>query len=295
MTRLVRPAAIQPPHPYKDLSNAQMLQRSLELLDDAGKQGADIALLPELINIFMVPPEQYPQKIGAELDDLKRKTAEVAARHRMYVILPVLNPHKDHLHNSSLIFDRSGQIIGRYDKIHLTDQEYDEFPTIKAGDSFPVFDLDFGRIGIMTCADCAFPEVAEIYDLQDVDILFYPRWQSGPSEIFFEIQMRSRAIDHLIFLVSSSFGVSPNRAWKPGMLFGRSCIIGRDGTFIADAGHIEGIAIATIDLDRPQLMDVLDDVYGSDIRDVRTMRHAARRPDLYGLLTKQGMGERGPR
>ena len=288
MANQVRVAAIQPPHPHAELSNAVMLKRSLELLDEAGEAGADVALLPELINIFMASRTAYPEKIGPELDNLRALTAEMAARHRMYVILPVLEPRGGHQYNTALIFDRDGTLIARYDKVHLTDQEREEFPNIEAGDSFPTFDLDFGRIGIMTCSDVSHPEVGVIYNLQGVDVLFYPRWQSGPSEIYFEIQMRSRALDNQVFLVSSSFGVSPGRAWKPGMLFGRSCIIGRDGTILADAGHQEGMAIATVDLDQPMLMDVLDDVYGSDLRDVRSLKLARRRPDLYGLITAQG-------
>lgn len=291
MTSQVRLTAIQPPHPHEKLSNAGMLRRSLELLDEAGERGADIALLPELINIFMAPRTAYSEKIGPELDRLRILVGEIAARHRMYVILPVLESRGDHQYNTALIFDRGGELIGRYDKVHLTGQERDEFPDIRAGDSFPTFDLDFGRIGIMTCSDVSHPEVGVIYNLQGVDILFYPRWQSGPSEIYFEIQMRSRALDHQIFLVSSSFGVSPDRAWKPGMLFGRSCIIGRDGTILADAGHREGVVIATVDLNQPMLMDVLDDVYGSDLRDLRSLKLSRRRPDLYGLITAQGTGE----
>lgn len=291
MTRIARMTAIQPPSPDKVLRNADMLQVAYALTDEAGQMGSDIVLLPELINTYEI--EGYggdvmqmasPEVIGR----LKDQFSGLAQKHHMYLILPVGEARGDLLYNSAILFDRSGNEIGRYDKTHISQPELLLYPQIRAGNSFPTFDLDFGRVGIMTCYDCNFPEVAIIYAMKGVDVLFYPRWQSGPSEIFFEIQMRARALDHAIFLVSSSFGVRDGFPWKPGMLFGRSCVIGRDGTILADAAHEQGLATARVDLDRPRLIECLDESQGAGlIKELGELIRQDRRPELYREIVEQ--------
>jgi predicted amidohydrolase len=69
------------------------------------------------------------------------------------------------------------------------------------------------------------------------------------------------------------------------MLFGRSCVIGRDGTILADAGHEVGLATAEVDLDKPRLVEGLDTFRGEGlIRDRRKQILEDRRPELYRLI-----------
>lgn len=291
MTRYVNLAAVQPPFPDAVLRNAEMMETALVLADEAGRQGSDIVLLPELINIYEVQGFDVPLGEVASIPAVQALTdrfSEIARRHSMYLILPVAELREDGLYNTAILLDRTGVEIGRYDKTHMSQPELLLYPNFKAGNTFPVFDLDFGRIGIMTCYDCNFPEVALIYAMKGIEVLFYPRWQSGPSEIFFEIQMRARALDHSIFLVSSSFGVRDGVPWKPGMLFGRSCVIGRDGTILADAGHEQGIVTRRVDLDRPHLIECLDESQGQGlIKALGKLLKEDRRPDLYRKILNE--------
>ena len=285
MGRYVNLATVQPPFPDKTLRNRDMMAIALDLTDEAGQQGSDIVLLPELINIYEIEGVDLPLEDVASASAVQALTArfaELAQEHQMYLILPIGELREGGLYNTAILLDRSGTEIGRYDKTHISQPEFLLYPNIKAGNSFPVFDLDFGRIAMMTCYDCSFPEVAVIYAIKGTEILFYPRWQSGPSEIFFEIQMRARALDHSMFLVSSSFGVRDGVPWKPGMLFGRSCVIGRDGTILADAGHEQGLVTRRIDLDRPHLIECLDESQGQGlIKELGILLQEDRRPDLY--------------
>ena len=284
MAREVKLATVQPPCPDDYLRNHEMVEIALQLTEEQGREGPDIVLLPELINLFEVEGHQLPLEEAASesaVADLTARFAELAARYGMYLILPVGELRDGGLYNSAILLDRQGQEIGRYDKTHISQPEKLIYPNIQAGEEFPVFDLDFGRIGIMTCYDCNFPEVAMIYAMKGVEVLFYPRWQSGPSEIYFEIQMRARALDQGIFLVSSSFGVRDGLPWKPGMLFGRSCIIGRDGTILADAGHEQGYVSRRADLEKPFLVECLDDSMGQGlIKDFGRLIIEDRRPEL---------------
>lgn len=284
MAREVKLATVQPPCPDAVLRNEEMIDIALQLTDAQGREGPDIVLLPELINIFEVEDHPLSLEDSASTEavaELTDRFAELAARHGMHLILPVGELREDGLYNSAILLDRQGREIGRYDKTHISQPEKLIYPNIQAGEDFPVFDLDFGRIGIMTCYDCNFPEVSMIYAMKGVEVLFYPRWQSGPSEIYFEIQMRARALDQGIFLVSSSFGVRDGIPWKPGMLFGRSCIIGRDGIILADVGHDQGYVSRCVDLEKPFLVECLDDSMGKGlIKDFNRLILEDRRPDL---------------
>jgi predicted amidohydrolase len=284
--RKVKVAAIQPPIPPGSIFSTQtatILSSALDMVAEAGTGGADLILLPELVNVFGMEMQVAQAHAETHARALIEQVASLAAHYRTNIVLPVLEKRGAHFYNSSKIIDRQGVVMGCYDKTHLTGAEI-EWYNMAAGQGYPVFDLDFGRIGVMTCYDGYFPEVARIYALEGVDILCYPSWQSGPSEIVMETQMRARSIDNFIFLVRSSFGYAPEVAWRPGMFFGRSCIIDRDGTMVADAGHHQGIAFATVDLDRPRLMDVLDD--GGDVRNLKDLTFGDRRPDTYQRLIK---------
>lgn len=290
MGKTIRLTAVQPPHPYSEKSTLRtpdILEVALELIDEAGILGSDIALLPELINVFDTVEVDVAAMAGPQLPPLLEKVSARAKMHNMYIIFPVAEMRDDGLYNTAIIFGRDGAQVGRYDKTHISQAEYNLYPSIKAGNNLPTFDLDFGRIGIMTCYDCYFPEVAVVYSLKGADVLFYPRWQSGPSEISFEIQMRDRAIDHAVVLVTSSFGVEPDVAWKPGYLLGRSCVVGRDGTILADAGHAVGLASAVVEFDKPRLIECLDECMGEGlVRDLRELILHDRRPELYTLISR---------
>jgi predicted amidohydrolase len=289
MGKLIRLTAIQPPFPDESFRLSETLECAHQLVDQAGELGTDIALLPEMLNMIElgdidVKSMATPEKVIPLVEQFSSQ----ARKHSMYLIVPLGEVRPDGLFNTSIIIGRDGQTIGRYDKTHLAQAEHVFFPEMKAGNDLPTFDLDFGRIGIMTCYDGYFPEVAIIYSLKGAEVLFYPRWQSGPDEKFLETHMRARAQDHGLFLVSSSFGVQDDVPWKPGMLLGRSCVIGRNGTFLADAGHEAGIATAVVDLERPWLIECLDEFTGEGmIREYREIILKDRRPELYRLISSQ--------
>jgi predicted amidohydrolase len=287
MARKVRLTAVQAPHPNQQIRNADMLRAAFALIDEAGILGSDLTLLPELINIYDVAEVNVESRSGPELPGLLSQVSAKARQYNMYIVFPVAETRGEAMYNTSIIFGRDGRVLGRYDKTHLAPQEYELWPKLKPGSSLPTFDLDFGRVGIMTCYDGFFPEIAMSYGLRGVDVLLWPRWMSGPSEITFELQMRMRAIDNFLILVTSSYGVAPGVAWKPGMLFGRSCVIGRDGTILADSGHDAGVASVVVNVDQPKLMDIVDEAFGGGrVEDLAKLLRHDRRPELYGEIVK---------
>ena len=90
-----------------------------------------------------------------------RVLAEAARRHRMHVIAGIICRRGRHVFNTAVLFDRSGELLGCYDKTHLTFGELRA--GISCGTEYPVFDLDVGRVALHICYDEWFPEVARYY------------------------------------------------------------------------------------------------------------------------------------
>ena len=283
MSRKVHIAAVQPLAAGPGTSHDTMVQSGLTLLRAAAESGADIVCLPEYFNVMGLADEAWRQPPPVEDSSVWREVVDVASRFGVYVILPVLEQRDSALYNTTLIADRAGRPIGRYDKTHLTANERGEYG-ITPGDTYPVFDLDFGRVGIMTCYDGHFPEVSRILALQGAEILFFPSLQRHLTASLLEAQMRTRAVDNCVYLVRASYGYADEEAWVPGMMVGKSCIVDFEGTILADAGPRAGVCPHVVDLDRPRTKERS---YGGEIGDAAAFMRQDRRPETYGRLGSQ--------
>ena len=160
-------------------------------INQAGKDKADIIVLGEyLLGPFFKTSEGI------------QRVAKAAKENNIYVVVggweefekgAFAVKKKNAYANTALIFDRSGKIIGRYNKTHkaIGANEYcwppkgDEHEWLmKAGDEYPTFQLDFGRIGIMTCYDGFFPESATSLSLNGAEIILWMNGRAGPVEDF---------------------------------------------------------------------------------------------------------------
>jgi predicted amidohydrolase len=242
--RMARVATVRFEEGNFTLTFAEQRKRIAEKLDMAGALKPDIVALPEFShavgvnlvenNSYIVGAESVPD--GPVCQILSAK----ARQYGMYVLAGIVEQRGKYYFNTAVIFDRSGQLIGRYDKAHLT---FDELKKgISLGDSYPVFDLDFGRIGIHICYDEWFPEVARLIALKGAEILFLPVAGGKP------ITWRTRALDNGIYFVSA--GIHP-----PSM------IIDSSGAIIAET-HGEGIACADLNLDFRKVNAYVDPTLG---------------------------------
>jgi predicted amidohydrolase len=171
--------------------DSDALSTMVNYIDQAGKDGAQIIALPE----YILGPFQLP---FVKTDPIGQ-IANAAARNNIYVIVGGWEEYekgayesrkKDAFANTAVLFDRNGQLLGKYNKNHRAigpnphcwPPKGDEHEWLmKDGDGFPVFDLDFGRIGIMTCYDGYFAESALSLSLKGAEIIF---WINGrPSRI----------------------------------------------------------------------------------------------------------------
>jgi predicted amidohydrolase len=198
----------------------------------------------------------------------------------MSLILPIAGIVNGLRRNVALVLDRNGNIAGHYHKVHPTRREMGDGVT--PGDDFPVFDLDFGCVGVAICHDLSFPESTRVLALRGAEVIVWPTWWSGWGEELCYAVIRSRAIDNGIWLVTASFGIPDEQAWRPGMVLGRSGVIAPDGLILSSAGRYVGMALTEIDLDKPRLAHAF--AWG-DEGDFWTSVLADRRPDAYSAIT----------
>ena len=147
------------------------LQQMLIVIDKAGAEKADILCLGETVYDWGVdlPMDQRAVTIPGPLTEI---LSERARRHNMNIVLS-LNESEDGLvFNTGLLIDRKGAIAGKYRKVQLPLCEGED--GITPGRGYPVFDTDFGRIGILICWDHGFPETARILAQKGAEILFLP-------------------------------------------------------------------------------------------------------------------------
>lgn len=287
MKRPLTLAAVQMPSSAPGRSNAQRQQANFALaeqwLDAAGRQGADIACVGETFNVVgaKLTRANAPALVRRAWAETIRRLAPIARRHRMAIIAPILALLDGQVRNVAVVLDQRGRVAGRYLKVHCIENErgYGTVP----GDEWPVFELAGARVGIQICHDNSFPESARCLTLNGAEIIFWPHVMGGWGGEFMDVLLRAPAVHNGVHFVPVCFGCPPEQAWRPGMLIGRSSIIGPDATILADAGRHPGIAIATIDLAAPRIAHWFtradDWVWKVDMLNDR-------RPDTYAPFTR---------
>ena len=228
---MARVATIRFGSPATPLTLESQRARIAAKLDAAGAMRADITALPEYGPTVGVAVGAYGSYWEAAETVPHGPTcallSERARRYRMYVLAGVLERRGKYLFNTAVLFDREGRFAGQYDKTHLTFGELQQ--GFSCGSSYPLFDLDFGRIAIHICYDEWFPEVARSFAHQGAEILFLPVAGGKP------ITWRTRALDNGLYFVSAS--ITP-----PSM------IIDSSGAILAET-HDDGLAVADLNLD----------------------------------------------
>ena len=135
-----------PPFNLRHPNPQDTLKLGLSMLDAAGAQGADLAVLPEGFMAAGLPATASPE-VAEPLDGPSfTAVVEKARRHSMYVVAGFYAQVDGHISNLSALIDRSGRLVGTYSKRHPTEGEIDY--GVVPGGPVRVFDTDFGRVGL---------------------------------------------------------------------------------------------------------------------------------------------------
>ncbi|MFZ5832152.1 MAG: carbon-nitrogen hydrolase family protein [Planctomycetota bacterium] len=165
-------------------SIAENREYVMSLLDQACQHKPDLVCLPETFPT-VGPPSKLPRPEKSE--PVPGPTIDAAAarakQYGCYVICP-LATYRDGKHfNSAVILDRRGQIVGIYDKACPVTSTAD-YTVMEGGitpgtPDIPVFDLDFGRIGIQICFDLGFAENWERLAKKGARLVLWPSAYDG--------------------------------------------------------------------------------------------------------------------
>lgn len=169
------------------------------LVDQAAAQGSDLVLLPEYAvhNDTGLDPESAAEPVpdGPTCGMLARKARE----HAMYICAGLVERSGQLAYNTTVLFDREGDCVGAYRKVHLYWPE-EMWHGLSPGEELPVFQLDFGTVAIMTCYDSWFPETARLLALKGAEVILFPSAGYHPPIL------PARAVDNRAYVVASSLG-----------------------------------------------------------------------------------------
>jgi N-carbamoylputrescine amidase len=276
-------------------ADAQLHRERLELaVSNAANTGAEIVFLPEL-TLSKYPADQRPTgRADAQAEALAggpthEFCAALAARYDVHVhgsLFERSDAADGRGLNTAIVVSPSGEIVATTRKMHIpvTNGYFEDhyFAAGSAERGYPVHNiaLDTGdcHVGLPTCWDEWFPEVARSYALGGADIIVYPTAiGSEPDFPAFDTQplLRQTLIGHAI--ANGLFVVMANRFGGEGQLnfYGSSVVIDPFGRVLLEAPRDrEAVLVAEIDI---------------------ALRHdwltlfpffATRRPDSYAALTE---------
>jgi predicted amidohydrolase len=230
------------------------IDAAAKLIGEAKTGGADYVQTPEMTNIMEVSREKLFATIVPEEQDASLATfRELARALQIYVHVGSLavKASPDKAANRSFLIDRRGEIVARYDKIHMFDvdlkggESYRESRSYRPGDLAMLSDLPWGRLGLTICYDLRFPALYRALAEAGATFLAIPSaFTRQTGEAHWHVLMRARAIENGSFVFAAAQGGDHENGRAT---FGHSLVVDPWGRVIAEGGTEPGVIFADID------------------------------------------------
>ena len=236
------------------------LQKAIQRVREAGRNGAQVICLPELFRT-----QYFCQREDPALFDLAETIpgptteaiAKAAIEAKAIVVASVFEKRARGLyHNTAVLIGSDGAIKGLYRKMHIPDDPlyYEKYYFTPGDLGFKAFDTEVGRIGTLVCWDQWYPEGARLTALQGAQVLFYPTaigWHPAEKEQYSTAQhdawrtiQRAHAIANGVFVAvvnrvgHETGNIRGNEAKGAGLEFwGGSFLADPFGRVLAEASH----------------------------------------------------------
>ncbi len=233
------------------------LAEAEKLVKIAVQQEAELVVLPENFAI-MGTTENDKVKIAEDFGSglLQDYLRDLAIKYNIWLVggtIPLSSGEVGKISAACLLFNPQGEVVARYDKIHLFDvtieasnESYTESETISAGNDIVVVDTPFGRLGLAVCYDLRFPELFRAMVEQKMEICALPSaFTSLTGKVHWESLLRSRAIENLSFMIAADQG-----GYHVGgrETHGDSMIVDPWGQVLNRLPHGTGVVVANIDM-----------------------------------------------
>ena len=260
------------------------MEKGVKACREAKEKGADIALFPEMWSTGYVFPheKEWLEQNAVSLDSAYVKQfSALAAELNLAIAVTLLEKHEPKPRNTVCLFDRHGERMYRYSKVHICNfGEDDDEGVLDAGDDFCVAELDTAKgrinVGSMICYDREFPESARVLMMKGAELLIVPN--ACPMEINRLSQLRGRTYENQIAIATCNYPASHRGCNGHSTLFDGVIYHTENGAprdmLVCETGEEEGIFLAELDVDL--------------LREYRNREKCGlknRRPELYGILT----------
>jgi hypothetical protein len=222
------------------------LEAIVDVVEAEAKRGTDLIALPETwTGQKLNRPETLDGPIITAMSD-------IAKRYGTWIVCPLDRLAGNQRVNSSVLIGRDGKVAGIYDKVYPYWNEFDLAPVVEIGSETPVFETDFGKVGMSICFDANFPEVWQGLADNGAELIVWPSAYSAATTL------QAHALIHHYAIVTSTQTTD--------------CIVyDIDGTeMLYEKGQDVNISRITLDLDR----GIYHENYNMALRDKLLAEHA---------------------
>src|SRR4029434_2944720 len=237
------------------LSPHANLDAAVRLIEEAKRAGADYVLTPEMTNILEIKRERLFAAIAPEESDATLAAFRELAR-KLGIFLHVgslaIKLSSERAANRSFLIDPNGDIIARYDKIHMFDVElgegesYRESYSYRPGEIGVAADLPWGRLGLTVCYDLRFPALYRALAEAGCSFLAVPSaFTRQTGEAHWHVLMRARAIETGCFVFAAAQGGVHENGRET---YGHSLVVDPWGRILAEGDTEPSVLFADIDL-----------------------------------------------
>jgi len=235
-------------------SPAANVEAVAKLIGEAKEAGAEYVQTPEMTNIMEVGREKLFSAIVAEESDASLATfRELARKLSIYLHIGSLaiRVTPDKAANRAFLIDPHGEIVARYDKIHMFDvdltggESYRESRSYRPGELAVLHDLPWGRLGITICYDLRFPALYRALAEAGASFLAIPSaFTKQTGEAHWHVLNRARAIENGCYVLAAAQGGKHENGRET---FGHSLVVDPWGRVVAEGGTEPGVIMAEID------------------------------------------------
>jgi predicted amidohydrolase len=233
---------------------AANLDVAAKLIGEAKDAGADYVLTPEMTNLMESGRDRLLAAIVDEEQDSNLATFRELARKlaiHLHIGSLAVKAAPDKAANRSFLIDPRGEIVARYDKIHMFDvdlaggETYRESRSYRPGESAVLHDLPWGRLGLTICYDLRFPSLYRALAEAGASFLAVPSaFTQQTGEAHWHVLNRARAIENGCYVFAAA---QAGRHENGRETFGHSLVVDPWGRIVAEGGVEPGIVLADVD------------------------------------------------
>ena len=244
-------------------SKKETIEKTIQMIKEAKAKGAELVLLQELHQdrYFCINEDTKNFDKADNFAEDVEFWANIAKKEEVVLVASLFEKRTAGIyHNTAVVFEKDGTLIGKYRKMHIPDDPgfYEKFYFTEGDLGYEPIETSVGKLGVLICWDQWYPEAARLMALKGAEILIYPTaigWFDEDSENEKNRQLdawitvqRGHAIANGIPLIAiNRVGKElDNQKAIDGIRFwGNSFVVGAQGEFITRASSDKEEVIVT--------------------------------------------------